>query len=151
MAGELLAGERLRVRRAVRRVVLQAALLVAALTVALIGAGFLVASIYLYLRGVLGAWQAGLVTGGIAIVLALLILAIAAALRGRPARRAPPRPRPEQSETAAGLGRAAGEILSGTNLRTTDAAMIALVAGIALGMGARRGRGDSSGKDKKKE
>lgn len=148
MAADLLASERQRAERAVRRVVLQALLRFAAVVIALIGAAFLAASLYLYLRGVLGAWQAALATGAIAIAAALVVLAASMGLRSRPAKPASA-PSSEQSGAAAGLGRAAAEILSGTNLRTTDAAMVALLAGIALGIGAGRRQRNTSGTGKK--
>ena len=148
MAADLLAGQRRRAEQAVRRVVVQILLLTAAAVVALVGVGFLAVSLYLYFRGVLGAWQAGLVTGVIVILVSLLILAVSVGLRSRRPRPSPPPA--GQSDTAAGLGKATAEMLAGANLRTGDAAMIALLAGVALGISAGRGRRGTSGSEGKK-
>lgn len=150
----MLARERERVQRAMRRVALSAMLYVAAAAVAAIGIGFLIAALYLYLLHFLEAWQAGLAMGGIAMVMALLLIAMALGPRGREPRssRQSEAPRASAQDEAAGeLGKAAAEILSKTNLRTTDAAMIALVSGIALGIGTTRRRRNSSGKNKQRD
>lgn len=153
MAGDLLAREREKAQRAMRRVALQVMLYLVAIVIVAIGVAFLIAALYLYLHRFLEAWQAGLATGGIAMVLALLLIAIASGLGARRprSRRQPDEPRTStQHEAAVELGRAAEEILSKTNLKTTDAAMIALVSGIALGFGAARRRRGSSSSDKQR-
>lgn len=153
MAGDLLASERERAQRAMRRFALQAVLYLVAIVIVAIGVVFLIAALYLYLDRSLEAWQAGVATGMIAMVLALLLVAIASGLGGRRSRskRRPAASRgAAQGEAAVELGKAAEEMLSSANLRSTDAAMIALVAGIALGFAARRRR-RSSGPDKQQD
>ncbi|MFZ0487535.1 MAG: hypothetical protein WAL83_11095 [Arenicellales bacterium] len=153
MAGDLLARERERAHRAVRRVALQVMLYLIAIVIVAIGVAFLIAALYLYLHGFLAAWQAGLATGGIAMVLALLLIAIASGLGGgRPrSRHRADSPRGStQDEAAVQLGKVAEEMLSKANLRPADAAMIALVSGIALGFGAARRRRGPSGSDKQR-
>lgn len=153
MAADLLAAERERLQRSVRRVVMQLGLYLLAAIFGGIGVGFLIASLYLYLHRFVEAWRAGVATGAIALVLAGLIMALAAALGRRRSKRprSASRSASSQGDAAETLGRAAGEILSNANLRSRDAAMIALVSGILLGIGAGRRRRDSTASSEQRD
>jgi hypothetical protein len=149
MVANLLALESDRLQRALRRAAQEILFSLIAAVVALVGAGFLFAALFLYLLEVVNAWQAGLVTGAIILALAGLLVWLAGRTRSRPAS---PQPagRPEQPAqgrrgAAAELGEAASAALGQPGLRPVDAAMIALVSGMTLGLRASRRRQEPHG------
>jgi hypothetical protein len=114
--------------------------LVACAVVALGGLGFMAAAAYLALRAILLPWQAALVIGGAALLLALVGALLARSLLARSgSREAPepdtPAPHPDASpvENIAELGRTLGRDLSQYGIRTSDVMLGALLAGTLLG------------------
>lgn len=110
------------------------------------GGIFAFIGLYLYLAQLFQVWLAALLTGVALVVLSNALLLIS--LRS-PGSHTQEQSRPDTSKeqrgtegnTAEELGKMAGSMLSRSSPRATDVAMIALVAGIALGIsGGRRGR-----------
>lgn len=103
--------------------------------------------LYFSLAEVMPPWQAGAIVGGAALLAALVLLAVAALLfagfgyRSAPATARHERAtRPASEDGAAQVGRAVGEMMARADIRATDLALGALVAGVVLGAGPR-GRG----------
>lgn len=140
-------------RQCLVRMMVKVLLLSAAALLVAVGAIFLFTGLYLYLAQLYQDWLAALLTGGVMLVLSLPFLL--ASVRSRPSnpggepppRESPEKPGDSERDSATELGEMAGEMLSRSNLRATDAAMIALVAGIALGRSGKRRDKSSSEKE----
>ncbi len=137
----LWAAEKARLRRGLSRSLLDTALGLFAALAALEGLGLVLAGAYLSLSRHVPPWVAGLIIGGLAILVAALIVAwVARDMRHGERPAAPPlassHPAPEPG-TASLLGAAAAELAGKTNIKARDLALAALVAGVALGFSPR--------------
>lgn len=137
----LWAAEKARLRRGLSRSLLDTALGLFAALAALEGLGLVLAGAYLSLSRHVPPWVAGLVIGGLAILIAALVMVwVARDMRGgeRPAAlsvassHAAPEP-----DTASLLGAAASELAGKVNIKPRDLALAALVTGVALGFSPR--------------
>jgi hypothetical protein len=136
---DLAGAEAARWRRGAARSAIGLALALLAVLAALEGLNILLIGLYASLLRTQPAWEAGLLVGGVVIVLAALALAVIAR-RLRSPRAIPPLPppgaRPESARldsAPAVLGATAAELIGRTNLRARDIALAALVAGLVLG------------------
>lgn len=151
MIADLLVSKRECVQRAAHRLALRIALWLTAIVATLTGLGFLISSLYFRLLESAGIWQAGLVTGAVVLLMALLIFV---AIIFQPRRRQSVRPQqaaspaPTHEDSTVELSR----MLANFDLRGTDAAIVALVSGVVLGMGAkqRRRRRTASSSDRQR-
>jgi hypothetical protein len=140
--GQLLAVEKAKLRRGLSRSLLTTALALFAALVLLEGLMLVLVGAYFSLILTMPPWAAGLLAGGIPILLGLILLAVAVRAPGR--REQPPampaadtrrlaEPSPP-ADASALLKAAAVEIIDRTHLKTTNIALGALVAGLVLGV-----------------
>jgi hypothetical protein len=148
---ELLAVEKARLWRGLSRSIISAAVALLAVIAALEGLLVILAGGYASLIRTHEPWEAGLIVGGALIVAAIVVLAITAAVIRRGGRV----PEPSFSTSHVhGLGEpkigaqspnllqaAASEIIGRANVKVRDVALIALVAGLALGVSPSLRRG----------
>lgn len=132
-----------RARQCLVRTMIKLLLLSAAALLVAVGAVFLFIALYLYLSQLYQDWLAALLTGLAMVLLSLPFLW--ASLRSpssgpeeKAQRDTPEKPDDGERDGDRDLGEMAGEMLSRSNLRATDAAIIALVAGMALGRSGKR-------------
>lgn len=139
--GQLLEVEKARLRRSLSRSLLATALALFAVLVLLEGLMVVLVGAYFSLILAMPPWAAGLLVGGIPILLGLILLAVVVRAPGRrerppeipvvaPRRLAEPPP-PVDAPTL--LKAAAAEIIDRTHLKTANLALGALVAGLVLG------------------
>jgi hypothetical protein len=142
---ELFAVEKARLWRGLSRSIIGAAIALLAVVAALEGLMVILIGSYASLILTREPWEAGLIIGGGLILLALLVLGITAAVLRRGGGRIP-----EPSfgagqvhglhESRAGVSSpslvqaAASEIMGRANIKVRDVALVALVAGMALGV-----------------
>jgi len=110
---------------------------------ALGGLGYLSHSFYLLLLRVTGPWQAGLTIGLGLLLLASALIVIAHHLAGRNHRARVRTTGIVNADPAADLGHAMGQLLSRSDVRTTDLLLASLVAGIVFGASPRLREGVS--------
>lgn len=148
LAAEVVAAKRIAFWRGVARlmiVVILAVLIGLAVAGAFVFAGV---GLYFSLLETMPPWQAGVVVGGAALLVALLLLAVAALpvagygpRRSRGAARHASEEqratRPASDDGAARLGQAVGDIIARADIRATDMVLGALVAGVVLGASPR--------------
>lgn len=142
---EALAAEWVRLRLLLSRSLLGAGLALFAALAALEGLAVVIAGGYASLLSSLPPWAAGLVAGGLVILVALaaLLLVVHSLRRSAPADREDGRPVHAGRRAAAGtdapsvpgvLGAAAAELIGRNPVKPRDIALIALMAGVALGI-----------------
>lgn len=141
---EELAGlEIARLRRVLSKSVIGTALALLAVVAGLEGLAVILVGGYASLARTQPPWVAGLVVGGIMLLVAGVVLGfVVRQLRGgeHPPRPAlPPRRHREmgQTDTPSLLGAAAAELIGTTRIKAKDVALAALVAGLALGFSPR--------------
>jgi hypothetical protein len=120
-------------RRLIARVATSIALMLIALVAVLVALGYFVFALYLWLAEYLVPPAAALVSGGIVLFVALLLVMIARAmLRGRRRRE---RDLPLSAEAAAEIGSLFGDKVQGfANLHRGSSLLTALAAGFAVGV-----------------
>lgn len=142
---ELLAVEKARLRRGLSRSALGLAVALFALLAALEGLLILLVGAYTSLAETHEPWVAGLIVGGIMLLVTVAVLALVArSLRqGRIPEAPPPLAQPRFMETRTGadspglLKAAAAEVIGRADIKIRDVALLALVAGLALGVSPR--------------
>lgn len=140
----LIAVEKARLRQGLSRSLSGTAVALLAVLAGLQGLALVLVGSYVSLSRTLSPWAAGLWVGGLVLLVAALTLAWAVhSLRGpdrdteaRIARQALETP-PSAASTPGLLGIAAAELLGKTHLKARDIALVALVAGLALGISPR--------------
>jgi hypothetical protein len=120
-------------RRILARIATSIALMLIALVAILVGLGYFVFALYLWLDAYLVAPAAAAVSGGIVLFIALFLMLIARALLRRPKRRDLSAMTP--TEAAAQIGGVLGDKVHGfAGLPAGSSLLTALVAGFAVGM-----------------
>ncbi|MGZ8215726.1 hypothetical protein [Methylomagnum sp.] len=141
---EFLAVEKARLRRGASRSALGVAVALFAMLAALEGLMILLVGGYTSLAESREPWVAGMIVGGIMILAAAIVLAVVAqSLRPGRVPEPPPVAPPRFAQERGGAGSpsllkaAAAEVIDRADIKVRDIALIALVAGLALGISPR--------------